>query len=908
MSLILLCICEHSPPLPQLLGRLEGDKFYPMKFGKRLQEEMIEAWADHYVSYKRLKRIISQKEDKVKQPPSAINKNKNNADARELEGPSINPTIERNQREAFVSNLFAAVREELRKAEKHMETVEDELRETFTEITTTDNIYNDVNTPRSRVSGDVLDASNTSDHRGSFVDNVKNLAAATVFPRKTRKSANSPLSTISSGAYVQMVSEVNLSVAAAAKEGRDVSSSGGTRDSRESDSLVENAAPAGQYTDTASSTAPQTTLVPLQYSQLEDTEPLKPQKTYRDEMTVVDRVLEAIRFKSDEEKALENLRVRFVAWYGSATRLLHFADLNLEAVRKASKKVAKYHPEVGDLTNRFGDEIQASYLTRSMRDLEDMIERAKIEFERRFDSSLEKYGDLKAGKEVWHCKWRFVILAACVYAIAMSVPIFADHPRAHSCVSLFAVVVTLWITEAIPFFCTAMLIPLIAVPSSIIADPDVGGTATAPVAAKIMLGHVFDHVQILVLGGLTIAKAMSRTNLELLAAAKLHELTAHSPKIYLLGVMVLSCVVCTFVSNVASPLLVLGVIHSTLWEFPQDTTAPQGILLGLAFACNLGGMLSPIASPQNAVAMQVLGFSKISFASWVGLALPIVALTLVGTWFIILVVWKPFEHVQYIPLQPGIHNAAKAPRSHVYFVIVVSLVTIVLWCLPPGLLFGDTGIIALIPIVCFFGVGILKKDDFNNLSWHLMFLLAGGNMLGLCAKDSKMLDLLAGSLQERLQSQAPYVTLVAILIIVCFITTFVSHTVAAMILLPIIAEIGALMPGNSHPTIGPNATTTLAPGLHHRTTSQVGANLEPANPSGIDITPELLVFLSTLMCSAAMAFPISSFPNVNSLLAEDDLGRPYLKARDFLVTGLLVTFVFFISCATWMVPYFNIIM
>eukprot|EP00658_Telonema_sp_P-2_P023874 TRINITY_DN19579_c0_g3_i3.p1 TRINITY_DN19579_c0_g3~~TRINITY_DN19579_c0_g3_i3.p1 ORF type:complete len:101 (+),score=18.55 TRINITY_DN19579_c0_g3_i3:135-437(+) len=82
----------------------------------------------------------------------------------------------------------------------------------------------------------------------------------------------------------------------------------------------------------------------------------------------------------------------------------------------------------------------------------------------------------------------------------------------------------------------------------------------------------------------------------------------------------------------------------------------------------------------------------------------------------------------------------------------------------------------------------------------------------------------------------------------------------------------------------------------------------PTNASGIDITPELLVFLSTLMCSAAMAFPISSFPNVNSLLAEDDLGRPYLKAKDFLVTGLLVTLVFFVSCGTWMVPYFNLVM
>ena len=32
----------------------------------------------------------------------------------------------------------------------------------------------------------------------------------------------------------------------------------------------------------------------------------------------------------------------------------------------------------------------------------------------------------------------------------------------------------------------------------------------------------------------------------------------------------------------------------------------RALLLGLAFSCNLGGMLTPIASPQNAVALEAL--------------------------------------------------------------------------------------------------------------------------------------------------------------------------------------------------------------------------------------------------------------------------------------------------------------
>ena len=39
------------------------------------------------------------------------------------------------------------------------------------------------------------------------------------------------------------------------------------------------------------------------------------------------------------------------------------------------------------------------------------------------------------------------------------------------------------------------------------------------------------------------------------------------------------------------------------------------------------------------------------------------------------------------------------------------------------------------------------------------------------------------------------------------------------------------------------------------------------------------------LCNA-MALPMSSFPNVNSLLAEDDYGTPYLVPKDFVKAGL----------------------
>ncbi|EPY21979.1 phosphate transporter [Strigomonas culicis] len=514
-------------------------------------------------------------------------------------------------------------------------------------------------------------------------------------------------------------------------------------------------------------------------------------------------------------------------------------------------------------------------LTTLMPQLHSLIAHISSDYERKFQDSLDPYADVSLN-QAWMAKWRYVFLSI------FHVPSHDVHARTRGSQAR---------TQLLGPVCPGDRHvadrgdPLLLYSD---AHPAAGGAAghhrgsrhrghrTPTVASQIILGRVFNHVQILVMGGLTIGKAFARTNLEMYAASALHKWTAHRPALYLLGVMLGSCVLCAFVSNIAAPLLVLGVVQRTLWEFPEGTTAPHGILLGLAFSCNLGGMLSPIASPQNAVAMTALSFHNVSFSAWVAVALPVVLCCVLATWVIILVVWKPFKDVPYIPLQVVNAEADKnVTRADRIIVLAVSLVTIVLWILPPSLIFGDTGIVALIPIVVFFGIGILSKEDFNTLSWHLMFLLAGGNMLGLCARDSHMLDIVTVSMKDVLTSSPPYATLVAVVLLVGLITTFVSHTVAAMIMLPIIVKIGFLMPHSD--------------GL-------------------FQVTPESMVMLSALMCSGAMAFPISSFPNVNSLLAEDERGQPYLRAKDFLFCGTAVTLFFTFCLITWMVPLTNSIL
>ena len=88
---------------------------------------------------------------------------------------------------------------------------------------------------------------------------------------------------------------------------------------------------------------------------------------------------------------------------------------------------------------------------------------------------------------------------------------------------------------------------------------------------------------------------------------------------------------------------------------------------------------------------------------------------------------------------------------------------------------------------------------------------------------------------------SPWTAMLCILAFTMLVSTFVSHTVASIILMPIITQIGVIV--------------------------------------GI---PQVIVIGSAFTVSAAMGLPFSSFPNVNSVLIIDDFQKPYLSTQDFL--------------------------
>jgi phosphate transporter len=247
----------------------------------------------------------------------------------------------------------------------------------------------------------------------------------------------------------------------------------------------------------------------------------------------------------------------------------------------------------------------------------------------------------------------------------------------------------------------------------------------------------------------------------------------------------------------------------------------KAVIMGIALASNIGGMLSPIASPQNVVAMGIMQPPP-TWGQWFFIVIPVGIVSIFMIWALLLVTFQPGKGTSIVPIR-----AVKEKLTGVqWFVSAVTIGTIGLWCGSKSLdsIFGDMGVIAIIPIVLFFGIGILTKEDFNNFPWTIIILAAGGLSLGKAVKSSGLLDTVAVLVSEGVEGMSLYGVLVVFSSLILVIATFISHTVAALIILPLVFD--------------------------------VGRNMDQPYPN-------LLVMGGVLMCSAAMALPTSGFPNMS---------------------------------------------
>jgi phosphate transporter len=435
------------------------------------------------------------------------------------------------------------------------------------------------------------------------------------------------------------------------------------------------------------------------------------------------------------------------------------------------------------------------------------------------------------------------LFSVILFIILLNVDIFSNRQENY-CFALLIFAAVMWATEAIPLYATSLMIPFLIVPLGIMRNAD-GTPMAAKAAASAVFHSMFSGTIMMLLGGFALAAALSKYGIAKAFATHILSRAGTRPRWVLLAIMSVATFLCMWISNVATPVLCFSLINPILRTLPDGSSVAPCLLLGIALASCIGGMTSPISSPQNIVTLQYMSPNP-GWGIWFGVALPISIISVVVCWGILLLVYRPDRAVPHL-------NTIKPTRDKItmtqVFVMLVTILTIALWCAESSIEehIGDTGIIAAIPLFVFFGTSILGKDDLNAFLWSVVVLAQGGMALGNAVTSSGLLQDIALRIKEGVQELEPIAILAIFAFLILVFSTFVSHTVAALIIVPIV--------------------------------QQVGANLPVPHPN-------LLVMGAGLACSAGMGLPVSGYPNMSAIMMEDPTGKPYLKTKDFLIVGI----------------------
>lgn len=145
--------------------------------------------------------------------------------------------------------------------------------------------------------------------------------------------------------------------------------------------------------------------------------------------------------------------------------------------------------------------------------------------------------------------------------------------------------------------------------------------------------------------------------------------------------------------------------------------------LGIALAANVGGQSSPISSPQNLIALAAMD-PPLDWGNWFIVSIPVSLISIVLIWGLLVASYNPAQmpdgegELEIKPIRP-----TREPFTlKQYWVSFVCVVTIGLWCVAHNLegVFGDMGVIAIIPILAFFATGVLKKVCLDCSFWMIL--------------------------------------------------------------------------------------------------------------------------------------------------------------------------------------------
>ncbi|MBQ7941990.1 MAG: SLC13/DASS family transporter [Muribaculaceae bacterium] len=366
-------------------------------------------------------------------------------------------------------------------------------------------------------------------------------------------------------------------------------------------------------------------------------------------------------------------------------------------------------------------------------------------------------------------------------------------------IAIFAFAVLMWIFNAIPAWTTSTFVVVLLLfctsDSSLwffregFAAEELGKLTSY----KSLMACFADPIIMLFIGGFIIAIAATKTGLDVMLAKVMLKPFGTQSKYVLLGFITVTAVFSMFLSNTATAAMMLTFLAPVLKVLPADGKGKIGLALAIPVAANVGGMGTPIGTPPNAIALKYLNGAiedggmglNIGFGEWMAFMIPFTLVLVFISWVLLLKLF-PFKQKTITLEIKG--EAKKDWRSIVVYITFA--VTVLLWVLDKytGV---NSNVVAMLPVGVFCVIGVITRRDLEEISWGVLWMVAGGFALGVALNQTGLATTLINAIP--FGQWSPLLVIIGSGLICYAMANFISHTATANLLVPILAVAGGSM-------------------------------------------------------------------------------------------------------------------